>query len=352
MTEELAVYEHQNSLVNIEDFAMSAGALVKQVNLIQDVMSKVMKDGEHYGTIPGTNKPTLLKPGAEKLTLLFRFNPDYQIMMQDRDEFFISYTIKCTLTHIPTGQIIASGVGSCNSRETKYRYRYIEESTGKPIPKEYWKAKSDGNSKEMKRLIGGEGFRAAKIDGSWVIATSQRIENDNPYDLDNTLMKMACKRALVAATLNATAASDIFTQDVEDMDPEIIGKGKPGPTGKTPPPQPQRKSQTGQKPASGGTTGGIQTVQKRALEGMLKTLGIETPEQQVETIGPIINRKFKSLDELTKDEAQAAITGLGKMNSEDPKECTQDPNTCPLSGWAEDKAFCGEEGDPCKYQGE
>ncbi len=28
---------------------------------------------------------------------------------------------------------------------------------------------------------------------------------------------MACKRALVAAVLNATAASDIFTQDLEDM---------------------------------------------------------------------------------------------------------------------------------------
>ena len=33
-----------------------------------------------------------------------------------------------------------------------------------------------------------------------------------------TVLKMANKRSLVAAVLNATAASDIFTQDIEDMD--------------------------------------------------------------------------------------------------------------------------------------
>ena len=221
--QELQPYETR-SLMNIEDYAMSVDVMVKQVGLIQDVLSRVMKENEHYGKIPGTQKPTLLKPGAEKLCLLFRLNPDYSIIMQNREEFFISYTVKCTLSHIPTGQIIASGVGACNSRETKYRYRYNEESTERAIPKEYWDARNSGNSKEMKRILGGEGFRAAKINGEWVVAKSQKVENDNPYDLDNTILKMACKRALVAATLNATAASDIFTQDVEDMEPSIINR--------------------------------------------------------------------------------------------------------------------------------
>ncbi|MBW2646973.1 MAG: hypothetical protein JRE23_12530, partial [Deltaproteobacteria bacterium] len=43
------------------------------------------------------------------------------------------------------------------------------------------------------------------------------IVPQDPWDLQNTIYKMACKRAQVAAVLNATAASDIFTQDVEDM---------------------------------------------------------------------------------------------------------------------------------------
>ena len=36
---------------------------------------------------------------------------------------------------------------------------------------------------------------------------------------------MACKRAQIAAVLTATAASDIFTQDVEDMDGQVLDPG-------------------------------------------------------------------------------------------------------------------------------
>jgi len=223
--------QDQGHIVNMEDYAMSIDGLVKQVHYIQEVMQKVMKEDEHYGVVPGTKKPTLLKPGAEKLCLTFRLDPQYDIIREVRETSFIAYTVRCDLLHIPTAQHIASGIGSCNSKETKYRYRYIEESMGIPVPKKYWDAKKAGDSKEMKRLLqvpnaGTDNLRAAKIDGQWVIAKAEQIENDNPWDLDNTLIKMACKRALVAATLNATAASDIFTQDIEDMPPEIInGKG-------------------------------------------------------------------------------------------------------------------------------
>ena len=49
-----------------------------------------------------------------------------------------------------------------------------------------------------------------------------RIENEDIADVYNTVLKMAKKRALVDATLTATAASDIFTQDVEDFGPEPV----------------------------------------------------------------------------------------------------------------------------------
>jgi len=228
-------------VVNFEDYAMPVDSVVRQVALIQEVMQKVMKDGEHYGVIPGTKKPTLLKPGAEKLCLTFRLDPQYDIIREVRDRDFIAYTVRCDLTHIPSGQKIASGIGSCNSREAKYRYRNIEELTETPVPREYWKAKSAGDSKEMKRLL-GEGMRARKNEatGQWVLAKSSQVDNDNPWDLDNTLIKMACKRALVAAVLNGTAASDIFTQDVEDLPPEMLGGGKKEepPIDVTPTPEP------------------------------------------------------------------------------------------------------------------
>ncbi len=46
---------------------------------------------------------------------------------------------------------------------------------------------------------------------------ARKLENDNPADDYNTVLKMAKKRALVDAVLTATAASDIFTQDLEDI---------------------------------------------------------------------------------------------------------------------------------------
>ena len=36
-----------------------------QITLIQKIMSDAMKEGEHYGIIPGCNKPSLLKPCGE-----------------------------------------------------------------------------------------------------------------------------------------------------------------------------------------------------------------------------------------------------------------------------------------------
>lgn len=158
-----------DEMIVIEKQELSAQDLKGQVNRIQQMMTAVMQKGEHYGVIPGCGqKPTLLKAGAEKLAYAFRLAPDYPTMdvIADERDDFISYKVRCTLTHIPTGQFAGAGVGACNSRERKYR-------------------------------------------------------NNQPWDVQNTLYKMACKRALVAAVLNVTAASDIFTQDLEEMGDQI-----------------------------------------------------------------------------------------------------------------------------------
>jgi hypothetical protein len=43
------------------------------------------------------------------------------------------------------------------------------------------------------------------------------VENEDIADVFNTVLKMGKKRAFVDAVLSATAASDIFTQDIEEM---------------------------------------------------------------------------------------------------------------------------------------
>jgi hypothetical protein len=44
-----------------------------------------------------------------------------------------------------------------------------------------------------------------------------RKANPDAADVVNTVLKMAYKRAKVATTINATSASEFFTQDVEDF---------------------------------------------------------------------------------------------------------------------------------------
>ena len=228
--EEPKIYEVAKAeyprMANFEEFAMSTAGVLKQVAMIHEVMTTVMKLDDHYGTIPGTKKPSLYKAGAEKLSLTFRLRPEYEIRRSDLPNGHREYEVVCTLYFIPTGQSVGQGVGSATTMEGKYRYRGGEKvGTGQPVPKTYWNLKkTDG--KAAQNLIGGPGFSAGKIDGNWEIcSTGEKMEHDNPADYYNTVLKMAKKRAHVDAILTATAASDIFTQDVEDM-PEVIPGAK------------------------------------------------------------------------------------------------------------------------------
>lgn len=207
-----------------EDHEWTPARLLEQTTKIQECMKLVMKRDEHYGIIPGTGtadrpaKPTLLKPGAEKLCLLFRLDPEYEILQSMEAPERVSYMVRCTLYHIPTGSRVASGLGSCNSREDKYL---------RPAPK-----KCPHCSKETifksKHDEGGWYCWAKKGGcGAQFVAGDPAIEQQDsglkdPADLCNTILKMGCKRALVAAVLNATAASDFFTQDLDDLTEKAV----------------------------------------------------------------------------------------------------------------------------------
>jgi hypothetical protein len=149
-------------IVPIKREPLSVAEMRTQVDHIQQIMKAVMKNNEHYGTIPGCgNKPTLLKPGAEKLGMVFRLIPEYAIEEKELDGGHREYMVTTKLYHAATGELAGSGVGMCSTPEKKYKSR-------------------------------------------------------PPSDMMNTVLKMAKKRSHVDAILTATAASDIFTQDIED----------------------------------------------------------------------------------------------------------------------------------------
>jgi len=164
MSNELLVSEETRSINLIEGVnVQSIGGTIQKIKSFQQTIRQHFTQGHDYGIIPRTSKPTLLKPGAEKLLMLLGLSSEFEVMDSTRDfeEGFFQYQIKCLLKK--DGYTITEGFGSCNTKESKY------------------------------------------------------IKQD-PYSIDNTVLKMAKKRALVDAALLVGSLSDIFTQDLEDMD--------------------------------------------------------------------------------------------------------------------------------------
>lgn len=222
------VHVPRADVVTAEDFMplLTVEQAVARKNQINDFVDGVLREGEDYGKIPGgQQKPVLLKPGAEKLCSIFGLAPRYVIESETEDwigglhggEPFFNYRYRCQLYR--GDRFMGEAIGSCNSWESKYRYRNTARKcptcTGEFIIQ--GKAEYGGGWLCFKK----KGGCGAKFDQNDEAITSQdvgKIANADIADQVNTLQKMAQKRALVAAVLVVTNCSDAFTQDLEDGD--------------------------------------------------------------------------------------------------------------------------------------
>jgi len=192
------VVQFQPAVENYGSRSLTAADVRAQVNLMQDVMMEVMRDGVHYGKIPGTNAKSLWKAGAEKLMATFRLAGDPEVEDLSRDGE-IHYRVKVRLS-TNGGQFVGAGIGECSSTEEKYAWRAAvnaKEWEATPENRRRIKYKRDGEAKQVRT---------------------------NPADVANTILKMAKKRAQVDAVITCTAASDIFTQDIEDLPEEVVAE--------------------------------------------------------------------------------------------------------------------------------
>lgn len=166
------------------------GMTVEEAKEFDDEMNRfidtVLVAGTDYGIIPNCKKPSLLKSGAEKilnyLGLIIRVEITNRI--EDYNTGFFCYEAKVFVIDY-NGVVRGEGIGVVNSREGKY-------------------AKSNG------------------------------------FAVQNTVLKMAKKRALVDATLNVGNLSARFTQDVEDMNLEPENPGGKNPDELKPATKPSR----------------------------------------------------------------------------------------------------------------
>lgn len=193
MSNEIAVVSEQR--------ALTASEIRGHVNRVQEVMKAVMQKETHYGVIPGSKKPSLYKPGAEVLCVTFRVAQSYKVEDLSNGDS-VRYRITCVGTHQMTGVVLGEGIGECSSNEEKYKWRRV-----------VCQEEFDDTPADRRRI------KYSKYQGK--VEKTQQIRTE-PADIANTVLKMAAKRAQVAMTLNVTAASDCFTQDIEDLPEELI----------------------------------------------------------------------------------------------------------------------------------
>lgn len=225
---------------------LTAAQLKTRLAVIQSVMRDVMKPDQDFGVIPGTQKPTLYKPGAEKLCVTFRLSADTPVV-EAVPEYTgdIRYRVQVPI-RAANGAILAVGLGECSTGEEKYRWR-------RPVHENEYRAAPEDQRRE-KWTREGDVWQQVRV---------------NPADVANTVLKMAHKRAYIHGVIMATAAGAIFTQDIEDL-PEGVGQDEGGAESRRTVQQPQRKSQ--QAPA-GGAPKGSGTVVTVRVTGIAKKEG-------------------------------------------------------------------------------
>lgn len=218
---------------------------------LQQFVKNCMVEGLHYGKVVG-DKDTLLKPGGELLLQWYGLEPKITLMEGEMDwgdattEPIFYFRYRCELYY--DGKRVGDGMGSANSREPKYRYKWMDflpsgmtedmcekrttkaevfewqydkrETTGQyGKPDSFWKvfdeAIENGTVQKFdkeKPWKGGEFDVALRVD-----AVKYRVPNPDIEDYLNTVEKMAQKRAFMQAILMAAGASQFFTQDLEDI---------------------------------------------------------------------------------------------------------------------------------------
>ena len=275
-----------------------------------DVMAKLVQDAltpdVDYGTIPGTgDKPALLKPGAEKLCLAFGARPEYELVESEIDH------------HVEIMWVKRKKVWN-NGHRGDRSFTWGEEN-GKALGLYRYRYRC--------RIVLPDGRVLATAEG--VASTLESKYVDRPRDSENTVCKMAQKRAFVSAVLHAFALSNRFTVDVEDMDRDTHVDARPvrqaSAQARQSPPQQQQQRQ-GATAAPRGSIYNGSKEQADIIKTILKKRGV--PEDLWGQIDErLMNRPSGDLDAVIAEVKAVAETpppappeGFEQVPYEEPQE--------------------------------
>lgn len=312
----LVQIQSQDSLATINEgdihlMAMRLGEMKQKLELVQKFFKDIMIKDVDYGVIPGTPKPTLYKPGAEKLCELYNFAIVIAEKEEDKDLKTGYYRAKLLirLVHRGTNTLIAEGTGEANVYESKYRWRWVYE-------------------RDLPRGVDKDSLVYKEFEGKSGTYKKYRVENADLYDQWNTVLKMAKKRALVDATLSATRSSGIFSQAEDELDAWIDGEThnelEEQPPARPSQTQPQRQQQRqgtqnnrgssqGQARGPANPNAPASDPQKKAIFGAARGKGLSGDDVK----DLVYAQNGKEIDQLTMGEASNLIDMINKADKEE-----------------------------------
>ena len=268
---------------------------------MKDFVSEILRENVDFGKVPGTDKPTLFKPGAEKLSRFFGLFIRLEELVRTEDwtgidhnhEAFFFYRYKAKA--LRGDAVIAEGIGSCSSWEKKYRYRNAERVCPECAEPAIIKGKKEyGGGWLCFKKKGGCGAKFDINDESITGQEVGQVINPNPADLVNTIDKMAQKRAIVAVVLLACNASEYFTQDMEDYTEATFTVETQDVQFKVDPPTPTEKV-TREDVTETVTAGLGATMTLETAEAMLDSKGVNYGSLDTKTIAAKFNEMDKRL---------------------------------------------------------
>ena len=227
MSEELAVYEPESRIIPVAE-------VKAQMAAIDQLLKHVMVRDVHYGVPPGMaqkdkngkpTRPMLFLPGAEKLLLTFQLaaaEPRIEDLSVGGE---IRYRVTRPIANRNTGVVVAVGIGTASSEENKWAWRT-------PSPKEEWDDTPENLRREVWRRKDGVSYKQKQV-------------HTKAADLDNTILKMADKRALIQGVLRATGASDLFDTPDEPKEVAAVAGAEVEPEGFTEPQELERSEEQG-----------------------------------------------------------------------------------------------------------
>ena len=175
-------------------FRYTPSELRQWVAHLDEMRRAILQDGTDYSVIPGTQRPTLLKPGAEKLLMAAGLGFTIERIPEPGTDARQGVTYRTTIRR---GDDI---VAQCDGYAGYDEDRFYQASAQRRIEAE---RRERSNAAKYQRAVNSK---------KW-----EDLPEEDYRAPWNSVMKMAEKRSLVGAVLNALAASGLFTQDLEDM---------------------------------------------------------------------------------------------------------------------------------------